>query len=285
MQAAHDGAASGDSVYVESSATSYGGLSCSKKLILIGTGYFLDQNTGLQAFTLPSQVGTLNFNLGSNGSIVDGLSILNQSSINLNNVDDIIIRRNVFTSSFGTNISDYITGAININSTSNNIFILQNFGLKITNNSVSTGILISNNYIADNGAGGDATDGNCISLNTGTVAIIKNNIFRRGTVTAYNSNISNNIMYRGFLGGSGNLISNNIANITQFGTADGNKANVDMASVFELSGSLDGQFKLKTGSPAIGAGYGSTNQNPVDCGMFGGSTPYALSGIPAIPSI
>jgi len=44
-------------------------------------------------------------------------------------------------------------------------------------------------------------------------------------------------------------------------------------------------FKLKAGSPALGAGYGSTAQNPVDAGMYGGSTPYVLSGIPAIPSI
>jgi hypothetical protein len=92
-------------------------------------------------------------------------------------------------------------------------------------------------------------------------------------------------MFVGFIDGSGNLISNNIANNTQFGNADGNKQNIDMATVFESTGSYDAYFKLKAGSPAIGAGYGSTVQTPVDCGMFGGSTSYVLSGIPAIPSI
>ena len=124
-----------------------------------------------------------------------------------------------------------------------------------------------------------------MQLNPNTVAIIKNNIFRRGTLTAYNSNITNNIMFLGFLAGSGNLISNNIGSSTQFGSTDGNKQNIDMATVFESTGSYDAYFKLKAGSPAIGAGYGSTAQTPVDCGMFGGSGSYVLSGIPAIPSI
>lgn len=285
LQDAHDGASSGDTIYLESSATNYGGLSSSKRLIIIGTGYFLDQNQGLQAFTLLSQVGQINLNAGSAGSIIDGLSIINGSQIVINNGIDIIIRRNNFLYSAGTNIVDYITGAVAINGTGSNIFITQNFGVKITNNGVYTGILISNNLIASNGASGDGSSETSISLNTGTVAIIKNNVFRRGTINAYNSNISNNIMFAGTMAGSGNLIVNNIGNGNQFGTADGNKVSVDMATVFELNGSLDGQFKLKTGSPAIGAGYGSTNQNPVNCGMFGGSTPYVLSGIPAIPSI
>jgi len=55
-----------------------------------------------------------------------------------------------------------------------------------------------------------------------------------------------------------------------------------MTTVFVDSGSVstDGDWQLRSGSPAIGAGL-----DGVDCGMFGGSTPYVLSGIPAIPSI
>jgi len=44
--------------------------------------------------------------------------------------------------------------------------------------------------------------------------------------------------------------------------------------------STDGQWQLKEGSPAIGAGLSGE-----DCGMFGGNTPYHLSGLPNIPSI
>jgi hypothetical protein len=46
------------------------------------------------------------------------------------------------------------------------------------------------------------------------------------------------------------------------------------------TGSNDGIFQLKAGSPAIGAGVGG-----VDMGLFGGSDPYVLSGLPAIPAI
>ena len=58
-----------------------------------------------------------------------------------------------------------------------------------------------------------------------------------------------------------------------------------MANVFvDFSGSLnysdDAKWKLKTGSPAIGAGVSG-----VDCGAFGGPTPYVLSGVPNLPHI
>ncbi|HRZ78222.1 MAG TPA: hypothetical protein P5248_12680, partial [Bacteroidales bacterium] len=65
-------------------------------------------------------------------------------------------------------------------------------------------------------------------------------------------------------------------------TANGNQSNVSMANVFEgtTGTSTDGQWKLRTGSPAIGAG-----ENGVDCGMYGGPFPYILSGMPNIPSV
>ena len=282
LQAAHDGAAAGDTVYLESSPTSYGGLNCTKKLAIIGTGYFLDVNAGLQAFALSSKVDGITFNTGSGGSIIEGVSTgSNAISIYAN---DIVIRRN-YIGAFSSTDPIYYTGPVNIYSGASNIFITQNYGLSITNNSASTGILIANNLIALPSYYGEGSTGNCIQLNPNTVAIIKNNIFRRGTVNAYNSNITNNIMFLGYLNGSGNLISNNIGSGTQFGSTDGNKQNIDMATVFESTGSYDAYFKLKAGSPAIGAGYGSTAITPVDCGMFGGSGSYVLSGIPAIPSI
>ncbi|RZL18408.1 MAG: hypothetical protein EOO96_27415 [Pedobacter sp.] len=61
-----------------------------------------------------------------------------------------------------------------------------------------------------------------------------------------------------------------------------------MGTVFIGKGtgiSSDGQWKLKAGSPAIGAGYGSTPTTPIDAGMFSGNTPYVLAGQPSMPSI
>lgn len=282
LQNAHEGANSGDTIYLESSPTSYGSLSCTKKLTIIGTGFFLDQNQGLQAFTLPSKVDGITLDAGSSGSSIEGLSF-NGNGVSIL-VSDIVVRRNHFAS-FNGDIADWGAGTLYINSGASNILITQNYALMISNSEASTGILISNNYISHYASSGDETAGLCLNLHSNTVAIIKNNIFRRGTIEIYNSNISNNIMYNGFFTGSGNLVSNNLADNTQFGTADGNKVNINMANVFVGTGSPDAFFKLKPGSPAIGAGYGSTAQNPVDVGMFGGSTSYVLSGIPAIPSI
>ena len=281
LQAAHDGASSGDTIYLESSPNAYGGLNCSKKLAIIGTGYFLDQNTDLQAFALSAKISGINFNAGSEGSSVEGVDF-NGSSMSIY-VNDIVVRRNRFSQDANPSSQNIYTGTVNINSGASNILITQNFGIWITSNGSSTGILISNNYIIYSlNYGGTVAS---VNLNANTVAIIKNNIFGRGVVTAFNSNISNNIMIDGSLSGSGNLISNNIGNSTQFGNTNGNQQNITMTTVFEGTGSNDGVFKLKSGSPAIGAGYGSTSANPVDCGIFGGTTPYKLSGLPAIPSI
>src|SRR6187549_1803900 len=65
LQAAHNGAASGDTLYLEGSPNSYGALTCTKKLAIIGTGYFLDQNLNLQANAAVSKVDGLSFNAGS----------------------------------------------------------------------------------------------------------------------------------------------------------------------------------------------------------------------------
>lgn len=94
--------------------------------------------------------------------------------------------------------------------------------------------------------------------------------------------MSNNIVQEaaGTVTGTGNSIYNNIDAGDHFGTENGNQVNVDMSTVFVGTGSTDGQWQLAAGSPAIGAGF-----NGVDCGMFGGPTPYVLSGIPSIPSI
>jgi hypothetical protein len=92
-------------------------------------------------------------------------------------------------------------------------------------------------------------------------------------------------MVNGFYEQGENIAANNLGSGTQFGTENGNKSNVDMSTVFVSTGSPDARWILKAGSPAIGAGYGSTPAKPVDAGMFYGNTPYKLSGLPGIPHI
>ncbi|MBD2700501.1 hypothetical protein IC229_07635 [Spirosoma sp. BT702] len=289
LQAAHDAAASGDTIHVEGSPNSYGTLTSTKKLTIIGPGFFLDANTNLQAFTQTARISGITYYVGSEGSVVLGMDF-SGNSINVF-CNDIIIKRNKF-SSFGNSDPEWQSGTIGLyykqNDSSipvNNIIITQNFGFVLFIQQPSTGILVTNNYMFVGSSQGEQTESLCINSSVNAVTLIQNNVFRRGKVRTYTSTLTNNIMYVGTFEGTDNLLSNNIGSGTQFGTANNNKSNIDMSTVFVLTGSPDGYFKLKSGSPAIGAGYGSTAQNPVDAGMFGGQTPYVLSGIPPIPSV
>lgn len=292
LQAAHDSATNGDTIHIEGSPNSYGSFTFNKKLVLLGTGYFLDENAGSQALLHTSKLDHINFYVGSAGSVVMGIDFRGYD-INVY-AHDIVIKRNKFSSPNGNTI-DYWQGAVHLRYQSNNgnipvsnVIVTQNYGLQIYVHNPSNGILISNNFIGYPGHGGDNTTGIALDMHGNAVALIQNNIFRRGLVRTYNSNLSNNIMYRGQFAGTGNLISNNLANASQFGTTNGNQENIDMTTVFVGSGagvSTDGQWKLKSGSPAIGAGYGSTSGNSIDAGMYGGQTPYLLAGLPPIPTI
>jgi hypothetical protein len=269
LQAANDAASNGDTVYVEGSATEYDGAEISKRLIIIGPGYFLTDNDSTQAFGIGATFsGSIKFNAGSAGSLITGCTIHN-SNIILNTNDISVIRCNV--SNIGQEVSEV-----------NNILLLQNYinyiGLstyRITNS------IISNNIV---------TYGIFCSSSSGPLQIVNNVVSGGSTsyvISADNASIANNIITQTNVGiaiNTGNAINNNI--LAGPGTnAHGNQYNVAMANVFvDFSGSLnysdDAKWKLKTGSPAIGAGVSG-----VDCGAFGGPTPYVLSGVPNLPHI
>lgn len=112
-----------------------------------------------------------------------------------------------------------------------------------------------------------------------------------GTYTMANSsfNFENNIIILTNLSGITNCLFQNClfaSTAESLGLTPGNNNQfaVDMSTVFvgyptQGPYSNDGLWQLSPGSPALGAGSGG-----VDCGMFGGSNPYRLSGMPAIPA-
>ena len=136
-------------------------------------------------------------------------------------------------------------------------------------------IIIANNYIQNSH---DRITYAIYSPETSRLIISHNTIHR--DITVHNSFLDNNILQSGTFTGTSNSYNNNICNETQFGTENGNISDVNMSLVFVGEGSTDGQYRLREDSPARGAGTGGT-----DIGMFGGSSPYVLSGIPDIPSI
>ncbi|NOZ74167.1 MAG: hypothetical protein GXO90_02155 [FCB group bacterium] len=252
----------GDTLYIESAPTAYATFTATKRLVYIGPGYFLDENPETQANFTPVTISYAAFNSGSDGSVLAGLSFTSTVTIN---DDNIILKRNRLD-------------RISINSTVVNTIIKNNYitdDISISNNCQN--IMISNNYID----GGSASSTVISSLSTSALTVDHNVI--RGKITAYNSVFSNNIIIEG----TGWVIEqctyfNNLTDKAQFGSANGNLTYIDMDNdvfVGATGNSTDGQWQLKTGSSAAGA-----DTEGGDCGMFGGISPYILSGVPSLPA-
>jgi len=274
LQAAHDGASDGDTLYVAGSGVTYGGgLTLTKTLFIFGPGYFLDENPETQARLVSANSGQVIFNEGSEGSLLTGVSIFSTVSIA---ADNVIFKRN-YLSGGGTGYAISING--------NNVIIAQNYLVQTSTGPTITlsgqNIIVSNNYITGNYAIGPSNIDETASY------IIGNNVIS-GNVNIINAEFRNNILLVDpRWGGAGfqstnTTIHNNIGDADQFGTENGNQENVDMTTVFvgTEGHSTDGQWQLAPGSPAMGAGL-----DGADCGMFGGSDPYVLSGLPPIPAI
>ncbi len=256
LTAAYNAAVNGDTIYLEGTVYDYGSLSIYKKLVIIGTGYYLTQNPETQANINPSTVTTLYFYAGSSGCKVLGLTISSTFYIGAT-LQDFIVRRN------------YIGSLYNAASSVTNCYFEQNMIFSATGQFLNT--LFRNNFM------------NSSSLTSNnTTLFLYNNVFYNASFIM--AQCKNNIMYGGGTFTNCDLL-NNIGSGLQFPVGNGNQQNVNMSNVFLCytgcgAYAPDAAFQLKVGSPAIGAG-----SNGEDCGMFGGTDPYVLSGMPPIPAI
>lgn len=272
FQTAHDAASDGDTLlfYPE---TNYTG-NASKKLVYMGYGYFLSgagANTGLQLITGPSAL-TITLDAGSSGSHFEGLGEDGYLTlVAATGINDIVIRR-----CHGPNIYSSTSADCS------NWQIIQSYEIYFQAMSYGgTGrflnLRIENSYIAYL---------DLQNLNTGSNGQVSNCVIN-GPVTIPGASIyfKNNISYLGsFDYFAASLFEYNLFFFPD-GTygitgGTGNQYGVPMSDVFVglTDNSTDGQWQLKAGSPAIGAGLGG-----IDCGMFAGTNPYRLSGIPSIP--
>jgi len=263
LQAAHDATSTlnGDTLYLEGSTYGAGGLSLSKKLTIIGNGYFLGENPQTQFNLSPSNInGGVYCYTGSEGSSFTGCSFTTGVYIYTNNLN--FSRNHFYTGNYGiypqANCSDIVIHSNYFNG-SYAIYFPYNH----------SNILAVNNFFAG-----------YVSTSSNFSGIFANNIFAY-PATIYNSTLVNNIALHS-MSMTNCLYTYNIGNSTQFGNQNGNQQNVAQTSLFvgASGNSTDGQWKLKTGSPAIGAGEGGT-----DIGIYGGEMPYTLSGMPPIPAI
>ena len=284
-QTAHNSASvvNGDTIHLEASGASYGSLTVSKQLIIIGNGYLLgtlgaNANPDLQANPATSLLSGVTFTTGSNGSVLEGCT-LSATLLITNGVSNIIIRRNRL--------------AIVTLSTCSNIQVLQNYVDNVASASINgdgspaTNLQINNNVIA-----------NAINQSATSNGDFMNNIIAAvnsfGVHNLTNFRVWNNVCVNT---STMNMTScdsrSNIGNGGQFGILNGNQSSVVMSTVFEdvantnANFSEDSRWQLKAGSPAIGAAWNGVSTSG-DCGIFGSSATgisYILSGISNVPSI
>ncbi len=263
LQAAHDAATTlnNDTLYLEGSTYGFGGLSLTKKLTIIGNGYFLGENPQTQFNLSPSNInGGVYCYTGSQGSSFIGCTFTTGVYIYVDNLS--FSRNHFYTGNYSiypqANCSDIVIHS-NYFGTTSSLYFPYNH----------SNILVINNYFTG-----------YVYTSTTFSGIFANNIFAY-PATIYNSTLVNNISLYS-MSMTNCLYTYNIGHSTQFGNQNGNQQNVAISSLFVGSSgnSTDGQWQLKPGSPAIGAGEGGT-----DIGMYGGEMPYKLSGLPPIPAI
>jgi hypothetical protein len=274
----------GDTIHIEPSATSYGGTgTLAKRLVIIGVGYFLDPtnattpaNTGLQVATQDCKLDFFRIGSGANNSKFLGVTI--QGSIYFNGASNISFEKVYFPS-----------GPYFENGTNDGVSFRKCF----FNNSAaisSAAIAVITNFICENSV---FYNGSYITTTqlSGSGNIIRNNSIVGGNAfTLTNCYVANNIFAIGSQSTFTNcVIKNNLFQIAQTlpGTATGNQLSVNMTNVYVggTTGSLDSRSALKAGSPAIAAGLTVGAVVTPDCGAYGATDPYKLSGIPNIPSI
>jgi hypothetical protein len=262
-----------DTLYIEPSATVYPAATLTRPVVIIGNGYFLDENFETQANPTNSRISGINFNAGSSGSAIMGCVIADYVSVNESNIR--IERNYIVTGAWGQNSIDLGINISDILVISNYIYNSAGSSANCINGTGSgvNNLLIAGNYLHRTGSGSS------IVLGSGVSALIENNVMW-GPVSIHNSIFSNNILRSGNFSANNSVFHHNLGNAEQFGQANGNQSNINMDNVFLGEGSTDGQWQLKPGSPAIGAGTAGQ-----DCGMFDGTYPYVLSGIPPIPAI
>lgn len=273
IAAAIAAASAGDTLYIEGTQYNYGDVTLDKPLVLIGPGYFLTENDSTQANQSPAQIWEFTADTAASGSRIYGLEFYDWVVINASNI--------VFSRNWMVN-NQNIDCAFASSNDIVDVVITQNFLSNIIGgNKSANGMIISNNYVR--------TD---ISVGSNQSAIIYNNVVGK-SISAYNSVVKNNIntsnsaVFGGYYDGGNNIWEYNIADFLKWGLPPGvgNIGNIDPNDVFvDYDGSLgyssDGKWQLKEGSIAISYGEGG-----VDCGIFGGTSPYILSGLAPVPHI
>ncbi len=264
-QAANDNVnvLNGDTIHLEPSITNYGSVNCTKRLVWISTGAFLDLYPNEQYSQNIGKLTSVSAYLPSCSSSVFHIYATGSIDINAPNIKvDRSYASGVSIQNYGYGattgiviINSFITGVLTINN-GNSVVVTNNiFGSYPSVGTGATSAVITHNVF------------NALVGGSGTInnSILENNIFNKTTALTFNnSTVQYNMSASNFL---------------QAG--NGNQNSVAMSTVFvNANGTTDGDFVLKTGSPAIGTGSSGVN-----LGAYGGASPFKIALQPAIPAI
>ena len=307
LQEAITAANAGDTIYVSGSNTSYGDVSITKQLTLIGQGY---RSTNLTQLSLKSIVGQFTFTLeadavgnitqNSSGSTLMGFTCdyVRFGGTSTAGISNILIKRCWIYSKTNSQPS------ISLNAYVNGLSLIQNVikSRWLGNSSAAVqinnagNILISNNIMyGDYGPMFYNSNKTSVLISNNTIHVHDNapifSTFSHGVVT-------NNIIY-GYppTGASYTVFNNNISfssgeNAFLYGTNTGG-ANIEgvdplFSELVDTNFSWGSDYTLQSTSPAVNAGTDGT-----DIGVTGGGNPWLktadgkldLSGAPNLPQI
>ena len=321
--AANTAANTGDTIYVYPGSASVVSGNINKKLIVIGSGTWIDSTTtprgngSLQAFAGTSLAANLSFLTGSSGSVVMGFDF--QSSSVFIGDNNITLRRNlnmVVTLSTNPNTP----GNNSTPQTLTNIQCLENYRLTLNSNyagSVYTALNISNNLITNiimntastysgsisnnvwaydqtlssalNGGATTMSNVNQIDFGNGTF-LFQNNILNSYTSPSAASNTN----YFSFLNSNNTVFNYNVAlqgyNFNGWGVSGTGNITSPISSYntffqgFPPIGTRSADDRYMLGANSPGL-IANRPGSTVDAGLFGGISPYKLSTIPSIPTI
>ena len=284
----------GDTLHVEGSTTVYSFATITKRLVIIGTGYFLTDNPNTSNNVLATKLARIAFNAGSENSQLIGVDMVSAG----NSFD-----RDVYINVNGITVKRCrIEGQVVFGFPLSDVYIIQNFFPNtVVNNAINTNgnsfftpptDLVFNNNICQK----TLTWGTPIANPTTMWPILQcnNNVFD-GPDNLANPNLAfstsefkNNILMptnaKVNISASAGNVSYNIGTLsTQFGAADNNLVVPAITTIFVTSASPDGSYQVADGTVADNSGSDGT-----DRGAFGGTaviSRYTLSGLAAIPVV
>mgnify|MGYP001099436525 CR=1 FL=1 len=284
----------GDTLHVEGSTVTYVFATITKKLVIIGTGYFLTDNPNTSNNVLETKLARIVFSAGSENSQLIGVDMVSAG----NSFD-----RDVYIDVNGITVKRCrIEGQVVLGFPLSDVYILQNFFPNtVVSNAINTNgnsfftpptDLIFNNNICQK----TFTWGTPLANPTTLWPILQcnNNVFD-GPDNLANPNLAfstsefkNNILMptnaKVNITASAGNVSYNIGTLsTQFGTADNNLVIAGISAIFVTSASPDGAYQVADASAADNSGSDGT-----DRGAFGGLaviSRYTLSGLAAIPVV